>query len=112
MIKTPSGGYIANFSSAQWGWTLDNFHDRGASIATVEAQQATFNVLADLGALPDSGRVSTEGAGRVYPTAVNNIAATYHISVPIYSAKAGSWQSVQTSKLQSGTWQNEDIYPA
>jgi hypothetical protein len=112
MIKTPSGGYIANFSSAQWGWTLDNFHDRGTSIATVEAQQATFNVLADLGALPDAGRVTTEGAGRVYPTAVASIATSYHITMPTHSAQSGTWQPIQTLKLQFGSWQNEDTYPS
>lgn len=48
----PSGGLVVGFGTCQWSWALDSTHDRiGGSVSTV-AQQATLNLLRDLGGTP------------------------------------------------------------
>lgn len=71
-----TSGFIFNFNTTQWGWLLDNFHLRGTAIQDSAAQQATLNVLADLGILPNASRVSLTPV-LVYPTPVGNVASAY-----------------------------------
>jgi hypothetical protein len=71
-----SSGFIFNFNTTQWGWVLDNFHLRGGAIQDSGAQQATMNVLADLGILPNV--TSVQGSGVLtYPSPVGNVAQAY-----------------------------------
>lgn len=45
-----SGAVVVGFGTCQWSWGLDEVHDRGGNVATTPIQQATLNLLADLGA--------------------------------------------------------------
>ena len=48
--KAPSGARVFSSGSIQWAWGLDANHDRGNAAADPRMQQATVNVLADMGA--------------------------------------------------------------
>lgn len=67
MLRTAGGGYIFNANTTQWGWGLDDFHDRGTAVANNTARQATLNVMYDLGATADS--TSVTNATLAVPTA-------------------------------------------
>src|SRR5207247_6217812 len=48
-----SGALVFGAGTVQWSWGLDNNHDRGAGVPTdLRMQQATVNVLADMGVQP------------------------------------------------------------
>ncbi|MDB6002501.1 MAG: hypothetical protein JWP52_4200, partial [Rhizobacter sp.] len=52
--KHSSGAKVFGAGTIQWTWGLDANHDRGNAPADVRMQQATVNLLADLGAQPGS----------------------------------------------------------
>ena len=54
MYKAPSGALVFGAGTIQWSWGLDGNHDRGSSTPDPRMQQATVNVLADMGAQPDT----------------------------------------------------------
>lgn len=62
--KAGSGALVVNLGLTNWGWALDSYHDLGPS-STVDtvAQQATVNVLRDMGVIP-----TTLMAGLTAPT--------------------------------------------
>lgn len=47
--KAPSGARVFSAGTIQWSWGLDGTHDRGPSLPDARMQQATVNLLADLG---------------------------------------------------------------
>jgi len=49
-----SGALVGGFGTPQWSWGLDATHDLGSNRANVQMQQATLNLLRDLGAVPDT----------------------------------------------------------
>lgn len=51
-----SGAVVVGFGTCQWSWGLDEVHDRGGNYASTPIQQATLNLLADLGAVPAAPR--------------------------------------------------------
>jgi len=54
LYRAPSGALVFSSGTYQWSWGLDNHHDNTALGATTHAamQQATVNLLADMGAQP------------------------------------------------------------
>ena len=52
--RDPSGAWVFSAGTAQWSWGLDGTHDGGGSAPDVAMQQATVNLLFDMGALPRS----------------------------------------------------------
>ncbi len=52
LYRHASGALVFGAGSVQWSWGLDDVHDRGDDPADVRMQQATVNLLADLGAQP------------------------------------------------------------
>jgi len=54
LYKHASGARVFGAGTVQWMWGLDSHHDRGNESPDVRMQQATVNLLADLGAQPDS----------------------------------------------------------
>jgi hypothetical protein len=47
-----SGALVVNLGTNNWGWALDSYHDLGtSSTVDVNAQQATVNVLRDMGVI-------------------------------------------------------------
>jgi len=49
--KRPSGALVFGAGTTQWSWGLDAEHD-GKRGVSVDMQQATVNLLADMGAQP------------------------------------------------------------
>ncbi len=54
LYKAPSGARVFGAGTVQWAWGLDSNHDRGSAAADVRMQQATANVLADMGSQPST----------------------------------------------------------
>ena len=54
MYRAASGALVFGAGTVQWAWGLDTENDQGGSTPDVRMQQATVNVLADLGAQPTS----------------------------------------------------------
>jgi hypothetical protein len=50
---SPGGGLVFGAGTVQWAWGLDANHDNGNAPAERAMQQATINLLADMGAQPD-----------------------------------------------------------
>ncbi len=54
LYRAPSGALVFGAGTVQWSWGLDGTHDRGGSTPDPRIQQATVNLLADMGAQPAS----------------------------------------------------------
>jgi hypothetical protein len=54
MYRSPSGAFVFSAGTVQWSWGLDSTHDDGPSTTDVRMRQATVNLLADMGALPQT----------------------------------------------------------
>lgn len=50
--RAPSGALVFSAGTIQWSWALDPTHHPGSSTPTPAIQQATVNILADMGAQP------------------------------------------------------------
>ncbi len=72
LYKASSGALVFAAGTCQWSWGLDSDHDRGSGAADVRMQQATVNLLADMGIQPAtlmSGLVAaTKSADTTGPT--------------------------------------------
>jgi hypothetical protein len=49
LYQHSSGAMVFGAGTVQWSWGLDSKHDRGNNAASRDMQQATFNLLADMG---------------------------------------------------------------
>jgi hypothetical protein len=54
MYRHASGALVFCAGTIQWSWGLDSEHDRGPSMTDLSMRQATVNLLADMGAQPQS----------------------------------------------------------
>jgi len=75
MYKAPSGALVFGAGTVQWAWGLDVNHDGVVAPVDTRMQQATVNILADMGAtattLSTPGVVpATKSTDTVAPTAV------------------------------------------
>ncbi|HQU93392.1 MAG TPA: DUF4082 domain-containing protein, partial [Pyrinomonadaceae bacterium] len=52
LYRAPSGALVFGAGTVQWMWGLDGNHDRGTSTEDPRMQQATVNILSDMGAQP------------------------------------------------------------
>ena len=52
--RAPSGALVFSAGTIQWAWGLDSEHDGTQSPANTTMQQATINILGDMGAQPAS----------------------------------------------------------
>jgi hypothetical protein len=52
LYKHSSGALVFGAGTVQWSWGLDGIHDNGGSIPDSRMQQATVNLLADMGVQP------------------------------------------------------------
>ena len=68
LYRAASGALVFGAGTIQWGWGLDQYHDGdNSNPADPRMQQATLNMLADMGAVPTtlmSGLVAADGLGR------------------------------------------------
>jgi hypothetical protein len=54
LYRAPSGALVFSAGSVQWTWGLDQTHDGNGAPADIRMQQAQVNLLADMGAQPDT----------------------------------------------------------
>jgi Domain of unknown function (DUF4082)/Bacterial Ig domain len=52
LYRASSGALVFGAGTVQWSWGLDSNHDRGSAAADTRMQQATVNLLADMGVQP------------------------------------------------------------
>ncbi len=74
LYRAPSKALVFSAGTVHWSWGLDGQHDNGPSVPDPSMQQATVNILADMGAQPatlQSGLViATPSADQVSPVSV------------------------------------------
>ena len=72
LYRAPSGALVFGAGTVQWSWGLDGNHDNGNSTPDVNLQQATVNLLADMGVQPvtlQKGLVlATQSTDKTAPT--------------------------------------------
>ncbi|PUA80728.1 DUF4082 domain-containing protein [Nocardioides currus] len=95
MYRAPSGALVFGAGTIQWSWGLDSRHDRGSAPADVAAQQATVNLLADMGAQPTTMRPGLVAAA----ASTDTVAPTSTITSPA----AGATVEVGTPLTVTGT---------
>jgi hypothetical protein len=61
LYRAPSGALVFGAGTVQWPWGLDDQHDRGTDPADPRMQQATVNLLADMGDQPGSLQTGLAG---------------------------------------------------
>ncbi|MEN3362129.1 MAG: hypothetical protein V7637_6111, partial [Mycobacteriales bacterium] len=54
LYRASSGAIVFGAGTVQWSWGLDDYHDGDAVATDVRMQQATVNILADMGAQPST----------------------------------------------------------
>ena len=52
--RRPNGALVFGAGTIQWTWGLDDVHDRGGAPPDARMQQATVNLLADMGVQPET----------------------------------------------------------
>ena len=70
LYRHSSGALVFGAGTVQWSWGLDSSHDRGVATTSQPMQQATVNVLADMGVQPatlQSGLTASSGSSDVVP---------------------------------------------
>jgi fibronectin type 3 domain-containing protein len=97
MYRAPSGALVFGAGTIQWSWGLDATHDLSGTPTDLNMQQATVNILADMGVQPAS--LQTQG-GVVAATASTD---TTPPSSTITSPPSGSNVSLGSSVTISGT---------
>jgi hypothetical protein len=90
LYKHSSGALVFGAGTVQWSWGLDANHDRGNDAASQDMQQATVNLLADMGAQPASRQSDLVAA-----TASTDVQApTLAVSSPTNGANLPSGNAV------------------
>jgi len=54
LYEAPSGAMVFGAGTVQWSWGLDYNHDRSGGAEDVRVQQATVNLLGDMGVQPET----------------------------------------------------------
>ncbi|HEX5917856.1 MAG TPA: DUF4082 domain-containing protein [Nocardioides sp.] len=93
--RAPSGALVFGAGTIQWAWALDGTHDRGSAAPDPAAQQATVNLLADMGVQPD-----TLSTGLTAATASTDTTAP---TTAITSPSAGATLPVGSPVTVTGT---------
>ena len=69
LYRAPGGALVFGAGTVQWSWGLDGTHDRGSSTPDPRMQQATVNLLSDMGAQPETLQSGLTAGGAVDATA-------------------------------------------
>ena len=93
LYRAPSGALVFGAGTIQWSWGLDGEHDRGGSTPDARMQQATVNLLADMGAQPDTLQGGLVGAS----ASTDTQAPATTISSPLGGSNVESGQAVAVS---------------
>ncbi|WP_415830516.1 N,N-dimethylformamidase beta subunit family domain-containing protein, partial [Gillisia limnaea] len=84
LYKHNSGALVFGAGTVQWSWGLDGNHDRGNAAPSLDMQQATLNLFADMGTQP-----GTRQPGLVAATASTDTQAPVTvISSPVDNASS------------------------
>jgi methionine-rich copper-binding protein CopC len=95
LYRAASGALVFGAGTVQWAWGLDSHHDNGSAAANTSMQQATVNLLADMGVQP-----VTLMAGLVAATASTD---TTGPATTISSPAAGATVQSGSTLTVSGT---------
>ncbi|HEV3484160.1 MAG TPA: N,N-dimethylformamidase beta subunit family domain-containing protein, partial [Vicinamibacterales bacterium] len=91
---------VFSAGTVQWSWALDRLHDRGPTVADPDIQQATVNLLADMGVQPGSLSIgltpATKSIDEVGPT------STLDPSVTGLVARSGAPVTIKGTAIDSG----------
>jgi hypothetical protein len=116
MYRAASGALVFGAGTVQWSWGLDTVHDRTASVADVRAQQATVNLLADMGVQPFSltpglsaASASTDTSAPTstitWPTASTGLTKDHQITISGTAADTGGLVAGIEVSVDNGlTW--------
>lgn len=94
-----SGAVVVGFGTCQWAWGLDATHDRGSDYTNANMQQATLNLLTDLGAAP-----TTTMSGLATPTAVSSLDVYGAVPSSGRSGKVKVWDGTQWNAHPAKVW--------
>ena len=81
LYRADSGALVFGAGTVQWSWGLDSVHDRGSEPEDPSMQQATVNLLSDMGVQPQ-----TLQSGLVAGGALDTTAPTATIDSPVDGA--------------------------
>ena len=95
IYKNASGALIFGAGTVQWSWGLDAGHDRGSLPPSPDMQQATINLLGDMGTLPQSLQ-----SGMVLPVLSTDLIAP---SITISSPASGTNVVINNGTTIKGT---------
>lgn len=115
LYRAPSGALVFGAGTVQWSWGLDGHHDGGGGTEDRNVQQATVNLLADMGAQPgtiQSGLVATSAStDTIAPSVVITSTAasvtgpgTRTVSGTAADAGGGVVGTVEVSTDGGSTW--------
>ncbi len=98
LYRHPSGALVFGAGTVQWSWGLDDQHDLGGTPVDARMQQATVNLLADMGAQP-----GTLQAGLVAASASTDATApTSTINAPAAGATVQGLLTVSGTASDAG----------
>ena len=95
LYRAPSGALVFGAGTVQWTWGLDAVHDNAGPAADPDIQQATVNLLADMGSQPATIQSGLTAAAKTTDTTPPTATIT--------SPASGSSASVGTPVTVSGT---------
>src|SRR5262245_18644822 len=99
MYRHSSGALVFGAGTEQWQWGLDANHDFAGPAADVRMQQATLNLLADMGAQP-----TTMQSGLVAATqSTDTVAPTSTVTAPANNATIAPGQAVTITGTATDT---------
>ena len=102
LYRHPSGALVFGAGTVQWAWGLDSNHDRGSAAPSLPMQQATVNLLADMGVQPLTLQT---GTGLTAATASTDASApTSTITSPAHNAgvPANSFVTISGTATDAG----------
>ncbi len=95
MYRAASGALVFSSGTIQWSWGLDTLHDGIVSPVDTRMQQATINLMADMGAQPATLMAGMVAAARTTDTTPPTVSVT--------APAAGAVIANGTSVTMSGT---------
>ena len=99
LYRHSSGALVFGAGTVQWTWGLDSEHDRGSAEASPAMQQATMNLLADMGAqplTPASGMVTSASS-------TDSVAPTSRVTSPTGGASVAANSTITITGTAADT---------
>jgi len=90
LYRHASGSLVFGAGTVQWAWGLDDIHDGGSNTENNDMQQATLNLLADMGVQPSTMQSDLDEAS----ISTDNIVPASVITFPSHGANVPSNSSI------------------